>query len=128
MKGLRWGFALGLLSAGAILVLPAPVQLPLIGVALGVAGGVYVGFALTGADPGERRIQWVAAASFALIGAAGIGMSPWMLAAGWLLHAVWDAWHHGGRRGTWVPNTYPMFCLSFDLVLAAVAAFLALEL
>ena len=128
MKGLLRGFALGLLSAIAILVLPASAQFPLIGVALGMAGGVYVGFALTGADAGERRIQWIAAVTFLLIGAIGIGVSPWMLVVGWLLHAAWDAWHHGGRRGAWVPDAYPMFCLSFDMVLAAVAAYLAMEL
>lgn len=127
MKSLGAGFGLGLLSAGLIAILPPAVRIPLVGVALGVAGGVYVGFALTGADPREQRVQWVAAVSFLLLGAIGIGLNPWLLAVGWLLHAGYDAWHHGGRRGDWVPGDYPMFCLSYDMILAAVAVFLALK-
>lgn len=128
MNGLTRGFFLGLVSAGLILMLPNSLQVPIVGVALGVAGGVYVGFALTGADSGHRRIQWIAAISFLAIGAIGISISAWLLVVGWLLHAAYDAWHHAGRRGDWVPRDYPMLCLSYDVVLAAVAAYLALGL
>jgi hypothetical protein len=128
VNGLAGGLFLGLISAGIVLVLPVSVQIPVVGVALGVAGGVYVGFGLTGADPDHRRIQWIAAISFLAIGAIGISVSAWLLAVGWLLHAVYDAWHHGGRRGGWVPRDYPLLCLSYDVVLAAVAAYLALGL
>ncbi len=128
MNGLAGGLFLGLISAGVVLVLPTSVQIPVVGVALGVAGGVYVGFAFTGADSDQRRIQWIAVVSFLALGAMGIGVSAWLLVVGWLLHAAYDAWHHAGRRGDWVPHDYPMLCLSYDVVLAALAAYLALGL
>ena len=122
------GFALGLLSAVAVLALPVPMQIPLIGVALGAAGGAYVGFALNAASVREQLVQWIAVAAFALIGAIGIGVTPWALTGGWLLHGLWDLWHHRGRRGRWVPENYPMLCLAFDVVFAALAAYLAMEI
>lgn len=122
------GLVLGLLSAVFVLALPVSVQLPLIGVTLGVAGGAYVGFALTAASVREQLIQWIAVIVFALLGAIGIGVSAWVLSGGWLLHAVWDLRHHGGRRGQWVPENYPKLCLAYDVVLAALAAYLAMEM
>jgi MFS family permease len=127
LRSLAIGFVLGLLSAVFILALPIPIQLPLVGVALGVAGGAYVGFALTAASPTEQATQWAGVVAFLLIGAMGIGVNAWFLAGGWLLHAAWDLWHHGGRRGKWVPENYPLFCLAYDVVLAALAAYIALE-
>jgi hypothetical protein len=73
----------------------------------------------------ELRLQWVVAILFAAIAVVGIAISAWWLVAGWTLHAAWDARHHAGRRGDWVPRHYPMFCLSFDLGLTVFAAWLA---
>ena len=128
MRSLAIGFVLGLLSAVFVLALPVPVQVPLVGVVLGAAGGAYVGFALTAAGTREQIIQWIGVVSFALTGAIGIGITAWALVAGWLLHAAWDLRHHGSRRGRWVPENYPMLCLGYDVVLAALAAYLAMEM
>lgn len=116
------------------LVAPSPLRVPIVGVLLGVAAGVYPGFAQRGAEAGshsapaapETRLQWVVALLFAAIAVFGIAFSAWWLAAGWTLHAAWDARHHAGRRGDWVPRHYPMLCLSYDLGLAVFAAWLAL--
>lgn len=122
------GLVLGILSSVFVLALPVSVQLPLIGVTLGVAGGAYVGFALTAANSREQLIQWIAVGVFALIGAVGIGVNAWVLCGGWLLHAAWDLRHHGGRRGRWVPENYPAFCLAYDVVIAVLVAYLAMEM
>jgi hypothetical protein len=122
------GLVLGLLSAVFVLALPVAIQLPLIGVTLGVAGGAYVGFALTAASKREQLIEWIGVVAFALIGAIGIGITAWALVGGWLLHALWDLRHHRTERSSWVPENYPMFCLAYDVVLAALAAYLAMEM
>lgn len=139
MGGLLIDLARGLgaaaLTVVLALVLPAAMRVPIVGVLLGFAAGVYPGFARSGAEAGsqpgpaaaETRLQWVVALLFAAIAVVGIALSAWWLAAGWTLHAAWDARHHAGRRGDWVPPHYPMFCLSYDLGLAAFAAWLAVR-
>lgn len=129
------GLGAAVLTVLVALVAPAPLRVPIVGVLLGFAAGVYPGFAQSGADAGsqsaptaaETRLQWVVALLFAAIAVVGIALSAWWLAAGWILHAAWDARHHAGRRGDWVPPHYPMFCLVYDLGLAAFAAWLALK-
>lgn len=88
------------------LVAPPTIRVPLVGVLLGVAAGVYPGFAQSGARAGsepvpaaaETRFQWVVAVLFASIAVIGIAFSAWWLVVGWILHAAWDARHHAGRR------------------------------
>lgn len=138
MGSLLIDLARGLGAAGftvlLAIILPAPMRVPTVGVLLGVAAGVYPGFAQSGARAGslpaptaaETRLQWVVALLFAAIAVVGIAFSAWWLAAGWMLHGVWDARHHAARRGAWVPSHYPMFCLTYDLGLAVFAAWLAL--
>lgn len=128
------GLGAAALTVLLALVLPASLRVPIVGVLLGFAAGVYPGFARNGADAGshltpgaaETRLQWIVALLFAAAAVVGIALSAWWLAAGWTLHAAWDARHHAGRRGGWVPSHYPMFCLSYDLGLAVFAAWLAL--
>lgn len=132
IKDLASGLALATLTVVGALLAPAPLRVPIVGVLLGVAAGVYPGFAQGGGSHGavsmsETRLQWVVALLFAAIAVVGISLSAWWLAAGWILHAAWDARHHAVRRGDWVPHHYPMFCLTYDLGLAAFAAWLALE-
>lgn len=125
-RDLLTGLGLGALTVLVGLVLPEPLRAPLVGVLLGLAAGVYPGFALGGAAvPAERRLQWIVAVLFAGIAVVGVGSSPWWLAAGWTLHAGWDLRHHGRRAGAWVPGHYPMLCLSYDFVLVAFAGWLA---
>jgi hypothetical protein len=54
----------------------------------------------------------------------GLRGSPWWIAAGWALHAVWDvALHLAGPGRAFVPAWYPVWCGSLDLVVAAVIAY-----
>jgi hypothetical protein len=41
-----------------------------------------------------------------------------VLALGWAFHAAWDAALHKLTAAPFVPDWYPLVCLSFDLVLA----------
>lgn len=130
LRDLARGFGAAALTVLVALLLPAPLRAPIVGVLLGVAAGVYPGFALGGSHgpvpASERSLQWVVALLFGAVAVVGIAVSAWWLMVGWVLHTAWDARHHAGRHGDWVPDGYPMFCLSYDLVLAAFAAWLAL--
>ncbi len=112
------------LAAATIAVLsplPGPIQLAGLAILLGVAGGVYPGFAASagnGQAPRGLTLEWVVAVSFAVVALAGLAYGPVILAAGWTLHAVWDAAHHRERLGAPAPESYPWLCLSYDLVIA----------
>ncbi|WP_306214531.1 hypothetical protein [Actinoplanes sp. RD1] len=50
--------------------------------------------------------------------------SLYLIGAGWLAHAGWDAWHH--RRSAVVPRGYAEWCLMVDIVIGlSVIAFAA---
>ncbi|MER7498989.1 hypothetical protein AB0L05_07470 [Nonomuraea pusilla] len=76
--------------------------------------------------PGTLRVQAVAMAGFAAFAAAGLVLDPtvgrYALAAGWLLHGVWDFVHL--RRGTVVSRSYAEWCGALD-VLVGVALLVA---
>jgi hypothetical protein len=127
----------GLLAEGAILAVPLIViafllsrfTRDLVGrsllvVFLFAAAGAYFGFALLAA-PGPiwvlaELVQVIVFGAIALLGLRG---SPWWLAAGWVLHPLWDVvLHYIGPGYSFAPITYTIPCLSFDLLVAAYIA------
>jgi hypothetical protein len=42
------------------------------------------------------------------------------LALGWALHPIWDLGLHRFGPGQFAPEAYPVSCLSYDLIVAAV--------
>jgi len=53
----------------------------------------------------------------------GVRGSAWWLVAGWALHPVWDvALHLVGPGASFAPAWYATSCLTYDLVVAGVAA------
>ncbi len=112
------------LAAATIAVLsplPGAIQLAALAILLGVAGGVYPGFAAWGHEGGEPRglaLEWVVALAFATFALAGLAYGPLVLAAGWTAHALWDVAHHRDRLGARAPSSYPWLCLAYDLVIA----------
>lgn len=85
--------------------------------ALVVAAGIYVAFGLVlGGKPlGFELVQLVGFTALAVI---GLRYAPVILAAGWLLHAGWDALHVLPSLSQHVPEWYVFACLSFDVALA----------
>ncbi|HEX8489084.1 MAG TPA: DUF6010 family protein [Propionibacteriaceae bacterium] len=85
------------------------------------AGLAYVYYA---AAAGES-VGWLAAellgvAIYGSLALRGVRRSPMWLAAGWLLHPVWDlALHFWGPGHSFAPDFYPITCLSFDTLVAA---------
>lgn len=89
-------------------------------VGLVVAAVIYVGFGLVWGN-----LSWI---SIEMGGVLAYGMAAWLgirgsrlwLAAGWLLHVVWDLGLHLFGPGVHiVPEWYAYACLSFDLLVAA---------
>jgi hypothetical protein len=96
-------------------------------VGLAVAAAVYVGFAVAGGAPARWLLLEVGGlAIFGALALVGYRRAPPLVAAGWLLHVLWDApLHVTGGAATYTPQWYPALCLGFDPVAAIGAAMLA---
>jgi hypothetical protein len=84
------------------------------------AGGAYCGFAVAA----QAGLVWILIEfghiiAFGTMGLLGLRGSPYLIAAGWALHPVWDVGLHYIGPGTFAPWPYAIACVSFDLVVAA---------
>jgi hypothetical protein len=113
---------LGAVSCGIFIFLArrfGPKQeLRLYALSLIIAALIYVVFAAL--DP---KIEWLmlelaGVLVFAVLALLGLKVSALILAFGWALHAGWDVLLHKLPHVAFVPDWYPLVCLSFDLVLA----------
>ncbi len=79
-----------------------------------IAASVYVGLALGGQAPARwLGLEVIGVIVFAALALAGLRLSTWWLAAGWVLHAAWDTPLHDDIA--FLPRWYPSACLAFDL-------------
>ena len=89
-----------------------------------VAALFYVRFALEA----QTSAWWLAAeiAGVGIYGYAavrGVRGSAWWLVAGWALHPLWDvALHYAGPGRAFAPAWYTTTCLTWDLMVAGIAA------
>jgi hypothetical protein len=89
-----------------------------------VAALFYVYFALDA----HTSAPWLAAelAGVGIYGYAamrGVRGSAWWLVAGWALHPLWDvALHYTGPGRAFAPAWYTTSCLTWDLMVAGIAA------
>ncbi len=96
----------------------------LLAAVLVVAALCYVAFAVAA----HAGAPWIVAelAGVGIYGYAamrGVRGSAWWLVAGWALHPVWDvALHLVGPGASFAPAWYATSCLTYDLVVAGVAA------
>ena len=75
-------------------------------------------------SPAWFAAELAGVAVYSVMALRGLRGSPWWIAAGWALHAVWDvALHLAGPGRAFVPPWYPVWCGSLDLVVAAVVAY-----
>jgi hypothetical protein len=100
-------------------ILPADLADVLVAALLALAAGVYPGFAMSDHGTRQTMYQWGVALGFVALAVAGIGWWRPLLAVGWILHAGWDYLHHASILKTKIHPRYPMFCLAYDLGLAA---------
>jgi hypothetical protein len=124
----RWPTALGLVAAVTSLVLLAPFAAAVHGWVSAwcvlLAAVVYLAWGTARGDLADGRLltaQTAAVLGFGAVAVAASALEPdaarFVLAAGWLAHAVWDAVHH--RLDRVVPRWYAETCLAADLLLAA---------
>lgn len=76
--------------------------------------------------PGMFRLQALGMIGFGAVALIGLAVSPdlcrYLVAAGWLLHAVWDAAHI--RADKVVMPSYAEWCGTVDVLIAAQLAFM----
>jgi hypothetical protein len=89
-----------------------------------LAALAYVAFSLhAGAGGAWLAIELLGLAFYGAFAVRGVSGSHRWMAAGWLLHPVWDlAVHHFGPADAYSPDRYEIACLGFDFVVAAVVA------
>ena len=87
-------------------------------VGLAFIAAVYVGFSVADGRPRVIVVECLVAGVFAVVAAAGVTGSAWILVVGFAGHAAKDFWQH---RTRYVDNTrwWPPFCAVVDVVVAA---------
>jgi hypothetical protein len=93
-------------------------ELRLYGVTLIITALIYVGFTLRGATTAWVVVELIGAVVFTVLALVGLKISALLLAFAWAAHAAWDVVLHKLTEAAFVPDWYPLACLSFDLVLA----------
>jgi hypothetical protein len=131
-------YLLGGLINAAVLVLVAYLLIrfagdiygrALLAIILFIAGGVYVGFAVAAGASGAWFLAEMAQAiALGVLGLLGLRGSPYWLAAGWALHPLWDFFlHYLGSGHEFAPESWAIACVSFDLLVAAYIAAVAVS-
>jgi len=87
-----------------------------------VAALFYVAFSFTGATTQWFMIELIGLAVFTFIAVLGLKVSLWFSVLGWASHVSWDVFLHLVREQVFVPDWYPVSCISFDLVVAGYIA------
>jgi hypothetical protein len=112
----------GALACGLLIVLARRLkpgrELRLYALSLVIAALVYVGFTARGATLKWLALELAGLAVFTLLAWLGLKVSALILAFAWAAHAAWDALLHKLPGVAFVPDWYPLACLSFDLLLA----------
>lgn len=118
------GLLAGGITMGVAAVFPEDLSFTFFAVVLSLVAGVYPGFAMANREEGRPLLQWIAAMAFVSMGMVGLWYSPLILAGAWVLHAFWDLLHHLTALGDGVPEGYPAFCFTYDLLLAGFVAYM----
>jgi hypothetical protein len=121
LAGLAGGAVTALLAWSR--VIPDPIAFH--AVALAVIGAIYVGFAFSDGRLAFIVIELLVGTGFVVLALLGLWQAPVFIAAGLVLHAIWDLVHRPSLVGTRLPWWYPAFCAAYDLVFAG--AFIVLS-
>ncbi|MCH8954745.1 ABC transporter permease, partial [candidate division KSB1 bacterium] len=117
--------AIGTLSATlCILILARFEKIPqqrFCGMALVIAALIYLGFGIFASNMNWLLIEFGGLVIFLTLAILGIRKSVWFLALGWLTHIIWDVALHS--EAPFVPEWYPLACVSFDLIIGFYIAF-----
>ncbi len=110
------------IAAGMLLsFVPSEPRLDILSITLGAIGAVYVGSALAEKQRSSILLETAIALACAVLALTGLWLSPMYLIAGYLLHGIWDFFHHPISVGAQISQRwYPPFCVGFDWAIAFV--------
>ena len=116
-----WGVAWGAIQAASPLGFWWLDVATVYALSLALIASVYIGFAVADGRPRIIAVEGTVAGAFAVLAAAGVTGSAWLLVVGLAGHGLKDLWQH---RTHYVANTrwWPPFCLTVDWVAATVIA------
>lgn len=123
LAGVFWA---GVTVGVSILYLTPRQSVELHALVLVLAASIYLGAALSENAAREVQQERAQAAVFYAFTLAGLWVSPGWLAAGYVLHVVWDLLHHPEHVRTKIVDWVPPLCLTYDLIVA-VYIFVALR-
>jgi hypothetical protein len=81
-----------------------------------VVASYYILFAVMGGSMGALALELVAMSAFVVLAVAGFKRHAWILAAGLAGHGVFDFFHAGIVSNPGVPEWWPAFCGTYDVV------------
>ncbi|MFE4108507.1 DUF6010 family protein [Almyronema epifaneia] len=113
------GVALAGLAGWLLRWLPPQPRLDVYAVALAAIGAVYVGSALSEKRGRSIFLEAIVAIACIALALMGLWISPLALIGGYVLHGVWDFFHHPVPVGAQIPQRwYPPLCVGFDWAIA----------
>lgn len=97
--------------------------------ALVIAAAFYVVFAVRSLNVSWwLTVELIGVGAYGGLALLGVKRSAWWLASAWALHPVWDiAIHYLGPGASFAPDWYAIACVSFDLLVAAYVAHIAVR-
>jgi hypothetical protein len=116
------GILLAILVCGAALLLRLDRDRRFYTAMLIVIALLYLGFAIMGKDADALRIEAAISTVFVVVAFLGFRISPWLIVVALAAHGTYDITHHFFFQNRGVPGWYPGFCMTYDVVAAAIFA------
>jgi hypothetical protein len=113
------GTILAILVCGAALLLRLDRDRRFYTAMLIVIALLYVMFAIVGKDAGALPVEAAISTVFVIVAFLGFRISPWLLVVALAAHGTFDFTHHYFFENRGVPAWYPGFCMTYDVVAAA---------
>lgn len=90
-----------------------------------VSASYYVLFAVMGGSMFAVAVESIAMTAFVAMAVGGFKVSPWLVVVSIASHGVFDVFHGHLVTNAGVPGWWPAFCLTFDVTLGGVLAWIA---
>jgi hypothetical protein len=92
-----------------------------------VVATYYILFAAMGSSTRVLALESLIAIAFVVLAVAGFKRNLWLVAAALAGHGVFDFFHHRFVRNPGVPEWWPGFCMSYDVLAGIFFAMLLLR-
>lgn len=120
-RALSWGVAVGAAQAAVAMSFWWLELSTVHALMVTLIAAIYIGFAVSDGRTKVILAECSVAATFFLVAAAAVTLTPWLVVVLYLAHGTKDLWQHRTHfvRGT---RWWPPFCLSVDFTVAAIVA------